>query len=57
MMSGTIFEASQASSDDFETSQQTSFGDDFSCDDLEIQSAIPKVHPTPNKAVRRCKAP
>jgi len=27
------------------------------CDDLAIQSAIPKAHPTPNTTARRCEAP
>ena len=27
------------------------------CDHLEIQSAIPKAHSTPNTTVRRCEAP
>ena len=54
MLGGTIFDASQASSHDFETSEQNPFGDvSATCDHLAIQSAIPKAHPTPNTTARQ----
>ena len=55
MLGGTIFDASQASSDDFETSEFSVMS--ATCDHPRIQSAIPKAHPTPNTTTRRCEAP
>ena len=52
MLGGTIFDASQASSDDFEHQSKILSVMSATCDYLAIQLAIPKVHPTPNTMAR-----
>jgi len=57
MLGGKIFDASQASSDDFEIQSKILSVMSATCDHLAIQSAIPKAHLTPNTTARRCEAP
>ena len=54
MLGGTFSDASQVSSDHFETSEQNPGLSAMSatCDHLGIQSAIPKAHQTPYTMVR-----
>jgi len=53
MPDNTFFDALQASSDDFETSEQNPFGDDCHMRSSRDQLAIPKAHLTPSTTARR----
>jgi len=54
MLGGTIFDASQVSSHDFETSEQNPFGDEYHLRSSRDRSATPKAHPIQNITVKQC---
>ena len=53
----TIFDASQASSDDFETSEQNPFGDKCHLRSSRDPVGYSKGAPDPNTTARLCEAP